>query len=119
MWANVAKSLNCLIAMVDRLLEKDNISNAKEGENEPSAADCKVLHTGGKQPSLIFKKNNLQGYVKIYTAAEKSPRVDSIVSLMRVLIAMFCTLVGRLFIKVQLYWVLRLLAMLAVVCARV
>lgn len=53
MWANVAKSLNCLIAMVDRLLEKDNISNAKEGENEPLAADCKVLHTGGKQPSLI------------------------------------------------------------------
>uniref|UniRef100_A0A8C3TSQ6 Inositol polyphosphate-4-phosphatase type II B n=1 Tax=Catharus ustulatus TaxID=91951 RepID=A0A8C3TSQ6_CATUS len=39
-WANVAKSLNCLIAMVDRLLEKD-ISNVKEGENEPSAADCK------------------------------------------------------------------------------
>ncbi|XP_066174080.1 inositol polyphosphate 4-phosphatase type II isoform X1 [Sylvia atricapilla] len=46
-WANVAKSLNCLIAMVDRLLEKDNISNIKEGEDEPSAADCKVLHTGG------------------------------------------------------------------------
>ncbi|NXD00969.1 INP4B phosphatase, partial [Certhia brachydactyla] len=46
-WANVAKSLNCLIAMVDRLLEKDNLSNIKEGENEPSAADCKVLHTGG------------------------------------------------------------------------
>ncbi|XP_014110289.1 PREDICTED: type II inositol 3,4-bisphosphate 4-phosphatase [Pseudopodoces humilis] len=45
-WANVAKSLNCLIAMVDRLLEKD-ISNIKEDENEPSAADCKVLHTGG------------------------------------------------------------------------
>ncbi|KFO58138.1 Type II inositol 3,4-bisphosphate 4-phosphatase [Corvus brachyrhynchos] len=49
-WANVAKSLNCLIAMVDRLLEKDDISNIKEGENEPSAADSKVLHTGGKQP---------------------------------------------------------------------
>ncbi|NXI85082.1 INP4B phosphatase, partial [Rhipidura dahli] len=45
-WANVAKSLNCLIAMVDRLLEKD-VSNIKEGENEPSAADCKVLHAGG------------------------------------------------------------------------
>ncbi|XP_033369392.1 inositol polyphosphate 4-phosphatase type II isoform X3 [Parus major] len=45
-WANVAKSLNCLIAMVDRLLEKD-ISNIKEDENEPSATDCKVLHTGG------------------------------------------------------------------------
>uniref|UniRef100_A0A8C0ZK56 phosphatidylinositol-3,4-bisphosphate 4-phosphatase n=1 Tax=Cyanistes caeruleus TaxID=156563 RepID=A0A8C0ZK56_CYACU len=45
-WANVAKSLNCLIAMVDRLLEKD-ISNIKEDENDPSATDCKVLHTGG------------------------------------------------------------------------
>ncbi|XP_023782142.1 type II inositol 3,4-bisphosphate 4-phosphatase isoform X1 [Cyanistes caeruleus] len=44
-WANVAKSLNCLIAMVDRLLEKD-ISNIKEDENDPSATDCKVLHTG-------------------------------------------------------------------------
>ncbi|XP_009698477.1 PREDICTED: type II inositol 3,4-bisphosphate 4-phosphatase-like, partial [Cariama cristata] len=29
------------------LLEKDDISNIKEGENDPSAADCKVLHTGG------------------------------------------------------------------------
>ncbi|KAM6345634.1 inositol polyphosphate 4-phosphatase type II isoform 2-T2 [Podargus strigoides] len=47
-WANVGKSLNCVIAMVDRLLEKDNISNLKEGENDPSsAADCKVSHTGG------------------------------------------------------------------------
>ncbi|XP_072784842.1 inositol polyphosphate 4-phosphatase type II isoform X7 [Taeniopygia guttata] len=46
-WANVAKSLNCLIALVDRLLEKDNMSSIKEGENEPSAADCKVLHTEG------------------------------------------------------------------------
>ncbi|NXX89504.1 INP4B phosphatase, partial [Centropus bengalensis] len=46
-WANVGKSLNCVIAMVDRLLEKDNISNVKEGENDSSAADCKVLHAGG------------------------------------------------------------------------
>ncbi|XP_064306307.1 inositol polyphosphate 4-phosphatase type II isoform X1 [Phalacrocorax carbo] len=46
-WANVGKSLNCVIAMVDRLLEKDNVGNVKEGENDPSAADCKVLHTGG------------------------------------------------------------------------
>uniref|UniRef100_A0A8C0F7D5 Inositol polyphosphate-4-phosphatase type II B n=1 Tax=Bubo bubo TaxID=30461 RepID=A0A8C0F7D5_BUBBB len=45
-WANVGKSLNCVIAMVDRLLEKDNISHIKEGENDPSAADCKMLHTG-------------------------------------------------------------------------
>ncbi|XP_027554687.1 type II inositol 3,4-bisphosphate 4-phosphatase isoform X4 [Neopelma chrysocephalum] len=46
-WANVAKSLNCVIAMVDRLLEKDNISSIKEDQNDSSAADCKVLHTGG------------------------------------------------------------------------
>ncbi|XP_061848323.1 inositol polyphosphate 4-phosphatase type II isoform X2 [Colius striatus] len=46
-WAKVGKSLNCLIAMVDKLLEKDNISNTEEGESDPSAADCKVLHTGG------------------------------------------------------------------------
>uniref|UniRef100_A0A8B9QUL2 phosphatidylinositol-3,4-bisphosphate 4-phosphatase n=1 Tax=Anas platyrhynchos TaxID=8839 RepID=A0A8B9QUL2_ANAPL len=46
-WANVGKSLNCVIAMVDRLLEKDNSSKTKEGESDPSAADCKVLHAGG------------------------------------------------------------------------
>ncbi|KAM6073192.1 inositol polyphosphate 4-phosphatase type II isoform 6-T7 [Theristicus caerulescens] len=46
-WANVGKSLNCVIAMVDRLLEKDSISSIKEGENDPSAADCKVLRTDG------------------------------------------------------------------------
>ncbi|KAM9662131.1 inositol polyphosphate 4-phosphatase type II isoform 1-T1 [Morphnus guianensis] len=46
-WANVGKSLNCVIAMVDRLLEKDSVSNIKEGENDPAAADCNVLHTGG------------------------------------------------------------------------
>ncbi|XP_015716637.1 inositol polyphosphate 4-phosphatase type II isoform X6 [Coturnix japonica] len=43
-WANVGKSLNCVIAMVDKLLEKDNSSNIKEGEIDPSAADCK--HAG-------------------------------------------------------------------------
>lgn len=39
--------------MVDRLLEKD-ISNIKEGENDPSAADCKVSHTGGKQVGYVI-----------------------------------------------------------------
>uniref|UniRef100_A0A669P8G0 phosphatidylinositol-3,4-bisphosphate 4-phosphatase n=1 Tax=Phasianus colchicus TaxID=9054 RepID=A0A669P8G0_PHACC len=43
-WANVGKSLNCVIAMVDKLLEKDS-SNVKDGEIDPSAADCK--HAGG------------------------------------------------------------------------
>ncbi|XP_021250173.1 type II inositol 3,4-bisphosphate 4-phosphatase isoform X4 [Numida meleagris] len=39
-WANVGKSLNCVIAMVDKLLEKDNSGNIK-GEIDPSAGDCK------------------------------------------------------------------------------
>ncbi|NWX96469.1 INP4B phosphatase, partial [Nothoprocta ornata] len=45
-WANVGKSLNCVIAMVDRLLEKDN-SSSKAGENAPSPADRKMPHEGG------------------------------------------------------------------------
>lgn len=53
MWANVGKSLNCVIAMVDKLLEKDNSGNTKEGETDPSTADCK--HAGSKQPfGVIF-----------------------------------------------------------------
>uniref|UniRef100_A0A803XYK8 phosphatidylinositol-3,4-bisphosphate 4-phosphatase n=1 Tax=Meleagris gallopavo TaxID=9103 RepID=A0A803XYK8_MELGA len=43
-WANVGKSLNCVIAMVDKLLEKDDSGNVKDGEIDPSAADCK--HAG-------------------------------------------------------------------------
>ncbi|KFP77798.1 Type II inositol 3,4-bisphosphate 4-phosphatase, partial [Acanthisitta chloris] len=46
-WASVGKSLNCVIAMVDRLLEKDTSSHTEEGDSDPSAADCKVLPTGG------------------------------------------------------------------------
>uniref|UniRef100_A0A8C6Z8J9 Inositol polyphosphate-4-phosphatase type II B n=1 Tax=Nothoprocta perdicaria TaxID=30464 RepID=A0A8C6Z8J9_NOTPE len=44
-WANVGKSLNCVIAMVDRLLEKDS-SSSKAGENAPSPADRQMPHEG-------------------------------------------------------------------------
>nr|XP_006010054.2 PREDICTED: type II inositol 3,4-bisphosphate 4-phosphatase isoform X1 [Latimeria chalumnae] len=43
-WANVGKSLNCIIAMVDRLLEQDN---NKEGEIDPTLADLITSHTSG------------------------------------------------------------------------
>uniref|UniRef100_A0A8C8RAD9 phosphatidylinositol-3,4-bisphosphate 4-phosphatase n=1 Tax=Pelusios castaneus TaxID=367368 RepID=A0A8C8RAD9_9SAUR len=47
-WANVGKSLNCIIAMVDRLLEKDNVSSGiKKSENDPFPADRVVSHPSG------------------------------------------------------------------------
>uniref|UniRef100_A0A8B9PSP9 phosphatidylinositol-3,4-bisphosphate 4-phosphatase n=1 Tax=Apteryx owenii TaxID=8824 RepID=A0A8B9PSP9_APTOW len=73
-WANVGKSLNCVIAMVDRLLEKDNSSNIKEGENDPSPADCKMSHAGGdwyeKLYPLVITLKDCMG--EVVTRAKQS-----------------------------------------------
>ncbi|XP_075470787.1 inositol polyphosphate 4-phosphatase type II isoform X8 [Ascaphus truei] len=45
-WANVGKSLNCIIAMTDRLLEQDNNSSStRESKSDSSAADLIISHT--------------------------------------------------------------------------
>ncbi|XP_025945251.1 type II inositol 3,4-bisphosphate 4-phosphatase [Apteryx rowi] len=73
-WDNVGKSLNCVIAMVDRLLEKDNSSNIKEGENDPSPADCKMSHAGGdwyeKLYPLVITLKDCMG--EVVTRAKQS-----------------------------------------------
>lgn len=53
MWANVGKSLNCVIAMVDKLIERDSGSEGsscdKDGEKDPSRADSITSHPRGKE----------------------------------------------------------------------
>uniref|UniRef100_A0AAR2LGZ1 phosphatidylinositol-3,4-bisphosphate 4-phosphatase n=1 Tax=Pygocentrus nattereri TaxID=42514 RepID=A0AAR2LGZ1_PYGNA len=45
-WANVAKSLNCVIAMVDRLQEQDN--NKQESTPDQALADVITSHNPGR-----------------------------------------------------------------------
>lgn len=46
MWANVAKGLNCVIAMVDKLQEQDN--NNQESAPDQALADVITSHSPGK-----------------------------------------------------------------------
>lgn len=53
MWANVGKSLNCIIAMVDKLIERDGGSEggsggSRDGETDPSVADAIIAPPKGK-----------------------------------------------------------------------
>ncbi|XP_070360922.1 inositol polyphosphate 4-phosphatase type II isoform X3 [Equus asinus] len=48
-WANVGKSLNCIIAMVDKLIERDggsggSSSSSKNEEKDPSLVDSIITH---------------------------------------------------------------------------
>ncbi|KAF6306410.1 inositol polyphosphate-4-phosphatase type II B [Rhinolophus ferrumequinum] len=48
-WANVGKSLNCVIAMVDKLIDRDGASEGssgsrRDGEKEPSVVDSVMSH---------------------------------------------------------------------------
>lgn len=55
MWANVGKSLNCIIAKVDKLIERDSHneegaggSSSKDGEADPTLEDSITSHSRGK-----------------------------------------------------------------------
>lgn len=54
MWANVGKSLNCIIDMVDKLIARDGASeggggSSKDGEKDASPVDPITAHPRGKE----------------------------------------------------------------------
>lgn len=55
MWANVGKSLNCIIAKVDKLIERDSRNDkstggdsSKDGDADPNLEDSLTSHPRGK-----------------------------------------------------------------------
>ncbi|KAM6148148.1 inositol polyphosphate 4-phosphatase type II isoform 5-T5 [Erethizon dorsatum] len=65
-WANVGKSLNCVIAMVDKLIERDGGSEGssgnKDGEKDPSLADSITPHP--RDISHFQEQNDLKGLLE-------------------------------------------------------
>ena len=54
MWASVGKSLNCIIAMVDKLIERESggeggSGSSKDVEKDSSPVDSIVTHPKGKE----------------------------------------------------------------------